>query len=103
MISLLQDIPVWLNVLVAIVGTVVCAVNLGRTRWAAVLAGGFFGETISIAFSRLAVMAVRNGMTTMGSVAAALFLASMIGLAARAAIVGGVAGLLSDLRNRTAA
>ena len=101
MVSLLQDIPVWLNVLVAIVGTVICATSIGRTRWAPVLAAGFFGETISIAFSRVAVMAVRGGMTSAGGIGAALFLASMIGLAARAAIVGGVAGLLSDLRKPT--
>jgi hypothetical protein len=101
MISLLQDIPVWLNVLVAIVGTVVCAVNIGRSRWAGLLAAGFFGETISMAFSRLAVMAMRHGVSP-GSMGAALFLAGMIGLASRAAIVGGVAALLSDLRKPVA-
>jgi hypothetical protein len=102
MISLLQEIPVWLNVLVAIVGTVVCAVNVGRSRWAALLAAGFFGETVSIAFSRLAVMAMRHGVSP-GSMGAALFLAGMIGLGGRAAIVGGVAALLSESGKRTAA
>jgi hypothetical protein len=101
MLMLLQDIPVWLSVLMAMGGAIVCGINLGRTRWAAVLMGGFFAEALAMAFSRLAVMAAQSGLTAMGRMGAAFAIASLIGLAGRGAIVMGVAGLLADLRNPT--
>ena len=98
--TLLMEIPTWLSLLVTVGGVVVSGISIGRTRWATVLLGGFFAEAVAIAFSRLAVLGVRQGVTTTGSMGAALFLGSLIGLAGRVAIVGGVAGLLSELRAR---
>lgn len=98
MLMVLQEIPAWLGVLVAAVGMIACAASIGRTPWAAVLVGGFFGEAIAIAFPRLAVFGVRGGITTMASIGPALVVSSLIGLAGRVAVVAGVAGLLSSLR-----
>jgi hypothetical protein len=101
MLTLLQEVPAWLSLLVAGGGVVVSAIHMGRTRWAVVLLGGFFAETVAMAFSRLAVLGMRHGVTTTTSVGGALFLASLIGLAGRVAVVGGISGALSELRARS--
>ncbi len=99
MLMMLQEIPAWLGVLVAACGMIACAASIGRTSWAGVLAGGFFGEAVGMAFPRLAVWAVRGSVMTMASIGPALVISSLIGLAGRVAVVGGVVGLLSELRN----
>ncbi len=101
MLTMLQEIPAWLGVLVALGGMIACAASVGRTSWATVLVGGFFGEAIAMVFPRLAMWAVRGGIMTMASIGPALLLSSLIGLAGRVAVVGGVVGLLSDLRSAT--
>jgi hypothetical protein len=98
--SLLTELPAWLSVLVGVAGIVISAMSIGRTRWATVLLGGFVAETLAMAFSRLALLGVRQGLTTTTTLGAAFFLASLIGLAGRAAVIAGVAGLLADLRAR---
>jgi predicted PurR-regulated permease PerM len=97
---LLQEIPAWLSVLAGVGGVVIAAMNIGRTRWATVLLAGFFAETLAMAFSRLALLGVRQGLTTVTALGAAFLLASLIGLAGRVAVIAGVAGLLSELRGR---
>src|SRR5262249_47105148 len=98
--TLLTEIPAWLSVLTGVAGVVVSAMNIGRTRWATVLLVGFLAETLSMAFSRLALVVVRQRLTTVATLGAAFFLASLIGLAGRVAVVAGVTGLLSELRTR---
>jgi hypothetical protein len=102
MASVLQELPSWLAIFVALAGAAVAGLNLGRSRWAAVLLGGFFAEIVAGAFARVAIFGVRHGAATMANIAVALFLAGLLGLAGRLAVVGGVAGLFSEARGRAA-
>jgi hypothetical protein len=85
----------WLSVLVSVAGMGVSAFGLGRTRWAYVLLGGFTGEAVIGVFFRL----VPRLYTFMGGGTAwegGYLLASLLSLAAHAAVVAGVAGLLYE-------
>jgi hypothetical protein len=88
----------WLHLLPALAGFVVSVSNLGRSRWAAVLAAGFAGQVLAQLFYRVATRLLVGGMMRPGGAGAGLALASLIGLAAAVAIVVGVAGLLRDAR-----
>lgn len=95
----LREAVGWLSVLVSVAGLVVCALQLGRLRWAGVLMGGFALEALVSAFYRVfTLLALRAGGAGLG---AALSLVSLIGVLGHVAIVVGVAGLLADLRRAT--
>ena len=96
--TLLQEIPGWLSVLVAIGGALVSGLNLDRSRWATFLLVGFLAEATALAFSRVAVFGIRSGAWNASSFAAAFVATSILGLAGRGSVVAGVAGLLSELR-----
>jgi hypothetical protein len=96
-----RDAVGWLGVLLALTGFVVCALHLGRTRWALVLAVGFALQTFVMAFNRLAMSLLTRGALGGGSVETAFLLSSVFGVVGSAAIVGGLAGVLSELKRVT--
>ena len=98
MVTLLQDMPGWLNVLLAATGAVVSGLNLARSRWAPVLLGGFLAETIASLFFRAATLGLRSGALQASRVGVAFFVASVLGLIGQGAVVAGLAGIFSDLR-----
>lgn len=93
---LLREAVGWLSVLVSVGGLAVCALQLGRVRWAGVLMGGFALQALVSAFYRLfTLLALRAHGAGLG---AALALVSLVGVAGDVAIVVGVAGLLAERR-----
>ena len=96
--TLLQDIPGWLGLLVAASGAVVSGLNLARSRWAAILLGGFLAETIAAVFFRAATLGLRSGALQPSRVGVAFFVASVLGLIGQGTIVAALAGIFSDLR-----
>ena len=98
MLTLLQDMPGWLSLLVAVSGVVVSALNLARSRWAPVLLGGFLADTIASIVFRAAALGLRSGALEASKVGPAFFVASLLGLIGQGTIVAGLAGMFSDLR-----
>lgn len=88
--SLVMETLGWSSLLVTGVGVVVSAVGVTRSKWALLLLGGFCGEAaVSLVFRlRLFDLAGVSGREFV------YVLTSAIGLAARCAVVAGVAGLL---------
>jgi hypothetical protein len=93
----LRELVGWLGVLPPLGGAILCALHLGRSRWAAVLTAGFSVETVILLFYRVVTLAMSRGLIGQGGVGAAFLLASLLGLAARTTIVAAVAGVLADL------
>ncbi len=91
------------SVLPLLAGAVVSAMHLGRTRWAALLFGGFATATVVSAFVRLASVFLRNGTFSTSGVALAFTASSIVGFFAMAAVVAGVAGILDELRSHATA
>ena len=98
MLAQLQEIPAWLGLFVAIGGAVVCLLNLGRSRWAMLLLAGFVAETITLAFTRVVLIAMRSGALDPSSIGIAFFGSSLLGLIGSTLVVVGLAGVFSDLR-----
>ena len=97
---LLREAVGWLSVLVSMGGLAVCALQLGRVRWAGVLLGGFALQALVSAFYRVfTLLAMRAGGGR--GLGAALSLVSLLGVLGDVAVVVGVAGLLSELRRAT--
>lgn len=96
MIPMMQEMVGWLYVLVAASGAVLCGMSLARSRWAMLLTGAFATEALIQAFTRLAVVLVRNSGLAASSLGAVFLLASLVSLVARGAVVAGVAGVLSE-------
>lgn len=95
--TMMQEMTAWIHVLVAAGGAVLSGLHLGRTRWAVLLTAGFATEAAVSAFYRVAIMLTRSTGSGMSSLGMAFALASLVGLAARVAVVAGVGGLLSEL------
>jgi hypothetical protein len=85
----------WLGVLLSLAGCLGCAMHLGRTKWAALLAAGFGLLTVVNAFYRVATLFLARPGGAAGIEGAFAF-AQLLGLGANAAIVGGVIGLLAE-------
>ena len=96
MIALAQTLVSWLGVFVAGGGAVLSALHLKHSRWAMVLSGGFAVETAVLVFYRVGAVLARNGIFGSRMRSVAFLAASVVGLLARAAVVAGVVGLLSD-------
>ena len=96
--TLLRDMVGWLSVLPTLAGLIVSALNLGRSRCVGLLVGGFGVETLVSIFYRIATLMIGRGSMSTTSIGLTFTLASLVGLLANAAIVGGIAGLLSELR-----
>lgn len=96
MIALAQSLVSWLGVLVAAAGAVVSALHLGRSRWVMVLTGGFAVEAAVLAFYRVGVMFMRNSVFGPRMMSLAFLAAGVVGLLARAAVVAGVFGLVTE-------
>lgn len=94
MLQAMMGLVSWLGVMVSVAGAVVSAFAIGRTRWALVLLGGFAGEAATGAFYRIMpqVLSYAGTRDWMGP----YFLAGLVGLAAHAAVVAGVAGVLFE-------
>jgi hypothetical protein len=92
----LQEAVGWLHPLVALAGVVVCAVNLHRSRWMWILVAGFGLEAAVSAAYRAFALLMGRGVLSYSSMGALFFLMSLLGLAAAAAIVGGLAAVLAD-------
>lgn len=88
----------WLHVLVALAGAAVCTVHASRSRWLWVLAGGFAAEAAVSASYRLVTLALGRGVLDSSRLEGVFLVTSFAGLAAWAAIVAGLAGLLADVR-----
>ncbi len=97
MIALAQSLVSWLGVLVAAAGAVLSALHLGRSRWVMVLFGGFAVEAAVLAFYRLGVLFMRNSVFGPRMMSLAFLAAAVVGLLARAAVVAGVVGVVSEL------
>ena len=102
MLTSMQEMLAWFYVLVAAAGAVVSAMSLGRSRWSGLLLGGFVAETTVSLFYRVASVVMRSVSVGASSLGAAYFLASLVGLAARACVVGGLAGVLSEVPRSSA-
>ncbi|MEO8359165.1 MAG: hypothetical protein ABI672_03965 [Vicinamibacteria bacterium] len=100
MISLAQTIIAWTGVLVAGAGAVASGMNISRSKWAVLLTGAFAIETAVLVFFRLAVQFATSGVLGASTVGALFLMASVVGVASRAAIVAGIAGLFSELSQR---
>ena len=98
MLTSLQEIPAWLSLLVAVGGAVVSGMNLGRSRWAPILLGGFVAEVIASLFFRAATLGLRSGALQTSGVGVAFLVGNLLGLIGRGAVVAGLAGMFSDLR-----
>ena len=98
MMELAQTLVSWLGVLVAVAGAVVSGLHLGRSRWMMVLCGGFALEAAVLLFYRLGVLFMRNAILTPGSLGLVFLGAGVVGLVARATVVAGVAGLVTEMR-----
>jgi hypothetical protein len=98
MATLLQDIPAWLNILVAASGALVSALNLKRSRWAMVLLGGFVVEIVALLSSLAAMVGLRNGAAREG-IGLVFGAAALLGIVGKASVVGGLAGVLSEPRS----
>ena len=94
MLQMMMELLGWLGVLVSIAGAVACAFAIGRTRWALVLLGGFVGEAVTGLFYRIVPRLF--GFVGSGNWQVPYLFGSLLGLAAHAAVVAGVAGLLYE-------
>ena len=94
MVQVSMELMGWLGVLVSLAGAAVSAFSIVRTRWALVLLGGFAGEAVTGVFYR--IMPRLFGFVGTGSWQVPYLLGSVLGLAAHAAVVAGVAGLLHE-------
>jgi hypothetical protein len=101
MIALAQGLVSWLGVFVAVGGAVLTALHLGRSRWVLVLTGGFAVEAAVLAFYRVGVMFMRNSIFGPRMLSLAFLAAGVVGLLARAAVVAGVFGIVSELPRST--
>lgn len=97
MIALAQSLVSWLGVFVAAAGAVLSALHLGRSRWVMVLFGGFAVEAAVLAFYRVGVLFMRNSVFGPRTMSLAFLAAGVVGLLARAAVVAGVVGIVSEL------
>lgn len=86
----------WLQVLVALVGVVVCIVNLGRSRWVYVLLGGFAIDGFVSAAFRVSSWLMARGTLDYSRDQWAFVLLSFLGVIGSSAIVGGLALLLAE-------
>jgi hypothetical protein len=102
MLTALQEIPAWLSLLVAVGGAVISGLNLGRSRWAPILLGGFVAEVIASLFFRAASLGLRSGSLQAAGVGMAFLVASALGLIGRGAVVAGLGGMFADLRRNAA-
>jgi hypothetical protein len=96
MLQVLMGLVGVLGILVSVAGAVACGFAIGRTRWALVLMGGFIGEAVTGIFYR--IMPTVFSYTGGGSWQVPYLLGSLLGLAAHAAVVAGVAGLLFETK-----
>ena len=96
MIALAQTLVSWLGVFVAGGGAVLSALHLSRSRWAMVLCGGFAIETVVLVFYRVGTAFARNGIFDVRMLSAAFLAASVVGLFARAGVVAGAIGVLTE-------
>jgi len=99
----MRDAIGWLSVLLALGGSVLSALHVRRTTWAAVLAGGFGLQAFTMAVARIAVVMVSRGGTGPDLISTVFLLTSLLGLVASGAIVAGVAGVLSELKRSAGA
>ena len=97
MMALGQGLVSWLGVFVAAAGAVMSALHLGRSRFVMVLTGGFAFEAAVLAFYRVGVMFLRNSVFSPEMMSLAFLVAGTVGVLARAAVVAGVVGLVSEL------
>jgi hypothetical protein len=86
------------GVLIAMAGAVTCAMHLGRSRFVPVLLAGFAVEAVVGLAYPLAPMVLRAAVTT-ENILAVYAVLRIVGLAAQAAIVGGMVGLLGERRS----
>jgi hypothetical protein len=89
----------WLTVLPPIAAAIVCLLHLGRSRWIAVLLGGFAADAVLSILQRgtFLLMGPTLTATGVGLVSAAL---SLLQLVARGVVVFGLAALLRELPAR---
>ena len=83
------------SVVVALAGAAVCAMYLGRSKFAIVLLGGFVAQATVLLAYRV-VPALLGGGYASDNVRSVFTVLQLAGLVAQAAIVGGVAGLLME-------
>jgi hypothetical protein len=100
MLQVLMGLVGVLGILVSVAGAVACAFAIGRTRWAIVLLAGFAGEAVTGIFYRImpTLFSYTGGSYAGASWQLPYLLGSVLGLAAHAAVVAGVAGLLFEAR-----
>jgi hypothetical protein len=95
--QIVEELVQWLALAPSIIGCAVSMFYLGRSKWAALLAGGFGVHALVLVYYRLAIMAIRNtSYQGQFGLRATLALATLVGTAASLAVVGGVVGLLSE-------
>jgi hypothetical protein len=93
----LQGVISAVHVLVALAGLVVCLVNLGRSRWAWLLAAAFgLQALISLGYPVIAFLMSQRALGYEG-VQPAYVLLGLIGLLASVAIVAGLALVFSGM------
>ena len=101
MISMLQGLMGWLGLLVSAAGFAVSVVHRQRSRWGGLLLLGFGAELAASLFYRVAPVFL-GSLGGYDFLQPMYLLASLVGLAGHAAVVGAVAGLLLERRENRA-
>jgi hypothetical protein len=101
--SMPETLVSWLVMLLTFAGAVVAAGYLRRSRWTAFVFGGFLAQAVIRLASEFALpRLITNSPSALPRVRLFFLITSVVGLFAYAALVVGVAGILSELSRLSA-
>ena len=96
---MLSGIIAWFGIVPSIAGAIVCLLHLDRSRWVALLAGGFGFQVFASIYQRVAPLLIGQSLSPSSTSFGMVFvIGSTLALVAHAAIVCGIAGLLHEAR-----
>lgn len=97
MMELAQRLLEALGLFVAIGGVALSVPHLARSKWVTVIAGAFAVEASVLCFYLVSALLMRNAVLTYETMRVALLGVSLVHVAARAALVAGIVGVVSAL------
>lgn len=100
LMTVVRELAGWLGVILSIVGLVVACMALGHSRWAIALAAGFGIDSMLGLFYRVATPLLSRGTLGPASFQGVFVVTTLLGVVGTAAMVAGVAGVLSELKAR---
>jgi hypothetical protein len=95
LLRILEELAPWVSILVNVAGAVVAAEHLKRSRWMVLILIAFLVETAMELAFRFLVPRLGTGDDP-SRIQAFLAVSSLLGVIGRAALVAGIAGLLSE-------